>query len=384
MSNNYILFSKKIFNGYNFLYDHAIVVENGKIVDIDFKNIILERYKNLPIHDMKNHVIAPSFIDLHINGCGGVLLNDDISINTLEIMHKTNLKFGCTSFLPTLITTTPEEIKEAVNLVAKLYKEQQYKKILGIHIEGPYISSVKKGIHNAKFIKPIDLAMVDFLIEKAIEVPIKITMAPETNDLSLIHKLAQNGVIVSLGHSNATHAQAQQAIEHGISLGTHLFNAMSGFEGRNPGVVGALLNSDIPCGIIVDGYHVNYNSIALVKKIKQEKLYIVTDAVTPMGTDMSSFTFANQEIMVEHGKCVNKDGTLAGSHIDMMSSVKNCVQHVGISLAESLRMASLYPARVMSLQNDLGLISKGFIANLVVFDENFKMMNVIENGQIIN
>ena len=187
MSNNYILFSKKIFNGYNFLYDHAIVVENGKIVDIDFKNIILERYKNLPIHDMKNHVIAPSFIDLHINGCGGVLLNDDISINTLEIMHKTNLKFGCTSFLPTLITTTAEEIREAVNLVAKLYKKQPYKKILGIHIEGPYISSVKKGIHNAKFIKPIDVEMVDFLIEKALEVPIKITMAPETNDLSLIH-----------------------------------------------------------------------------------------------------------------------------------------------------------------------------------------------------
>ena len=159
---------------------------------------------------------------------------------------------------------------------------------------------------------------------------------------------------------------------------------MSGFEGRNPGVVGALLNSDIPCGIIVDGYHVNYNSIALVKKIKQEKLYIITDAVTPMGTDMSSFTFANQEIMVENGKCVNKDGTLAGSNIDMMSSVKNCVQHVGISLAESLKMASLYPARVMSLQNDLGLISKGFVANLVVFDDNFQMINVIENGQIIN
>ncbi len=377
--NRYAITSTKIFDGEQFLSNKAIIINNNQIEDI----VDLEEINSIDIIDYKNNIIAPAFIDLQLNGCGGVLFNDNISTSTLEIMHKTNLKFGTTSFLPTLITTSEDEIRKAVEVVAFFYEKYPHN-IIGIHIEGPYISKIKKGIHNPVYMKEISDEMVNFIIESVKKVPIKITIAPEENSIDKIEQLVKGGVRVSIGHSNANYQTAKKGINAGISLATHLFNAMSAFEGRNPGVVGAVLDSPtVYSGIIVDGHHVDFNSIALVKEIKKDKLFIVTDATTPMGTNMKQFQFADQTIYVKNDTCVNENGTLAGAKIDMMSSLVNAISYANISMKESLKMVSLYPARAIGLDTYLGRISKGYIANIVIFNADFKIISTIDCGNII-
>ncbi len=375
----YAITSKKIFDGEQFLSNKAIIISENKIEDIlDLKDI-----GSIELIDYQDNIIAPAFIDLQLNGCGGVLFNDDISEQTLEVMHKTNLRFGTTSFLPTLITTSEENIKKAVEVVTKFHEKHPFN-VIGIHIEGPYISKIKKGIHNPIYMEPISLEMVEFLVEAGKKVPIKITMAPEENSIDRIKQLVDGGVKVSIGHTNADYKTAKEGIRAGISFATHLFNAMSPMEGRSPNVVGAVLDShSVHAGIIVDGYHVDYASISLVKEIKKDKLYIVTDAVTPMGTDMEQFQFADQTIYVRDGKCENKDGTLAGANIDMMASVANAVNHANISVCEALRMASLYPAEAMGKSNIIGRIAKQYVANFVILDRDYKTVATIDCGKVI-
>lgn len=379
----YALINGKIFTGDKFIYNHAVIIDKTMIIDILPLDNVDSNYQSIEKKDVDQAIICPGFIDLQLNGCGGVLFNDDTSANTLKTMHETNLKFGTTSFLPTLITTTDEQIKQAVQVVKEYHKKNKFS-IIGIHIEGPYISKIKKGIHNPHYIKEIPNTMVEFLCNEVKNVPIKITMAPEENSSYKIKQLTDAGVIVSIGHTNGTYEQIKEAITNGATLATHLFNAMSAFEGRSTGAVGAILNSpNIYSGIIADGYHVNFSSLELVKKIKKDKLYIVTDAVTPMGTNMNHFRFADQYIFVKDGKCTNESGTLAGANIDMLSSIKNVVQYTDISLSEALRMASLYPAYAIGFKNILGRIAKNWIANIAIITENLVLKATIDNGKYI-
>jgi N-acetylglucosamine-6-phosphate deacetylase len=192
-------------------------------------------------------------------------------------------------------------------------------------------------------------------------------------------------VVVAIGHSNATYLEAKKSFDLGINVATHLFNAMSQMEARTPGVVPAVLNDEnVYAGIIVDGLHVDYNVIKLAKKIKGEKLFVVTDTATAMGTDMEEFVFGDQRVLVKDGKFVSENGVLAGANISMILSLKNLVKHVNIPLTEALRMLSLYPARVMKIDNQLGKIQVGFKANFVLFDMNYKVNYMIENGQIFD
>ncbi len=374
----YALINIKFFQNYSLQTNQAIIIKNTKIDSIVNIQDIPESIEKL---DMKGLYISSGFIDLQLNGCGGVLFNDDISEKTLAIMNETNLLYGCTSFLPTLITTNEIEIKKAIDVVNRYYIKHP-NIVLGIHIEGPYISKVKKGIHNPLYIKSLTAEMCDFLCSWVKKVPIKLTLAPEENNIEYIKKLSNAGIKISIGHTNATYNEAQQAIDAGACFATHLFNAMSAFEGREPSVVGAILNNPVYAGIIVDGYHVDYKSIEISKKIKKDKLFIVTDAVTPLGTNLTSFTFADQEIFVKNGKCVSSEGTLAGACIDMMSSVKNLVEHVGISLEESLKMASLYPAVAFGVSDRLGKIQSNYYANLAIFDKNYQVKYSISNGSL--
>ncbi|MDR2008164.1 MAG: N-acetylglucosamine-6-phosphate deacetylase [Alphaproteobacteria bacterium] len=374
----YAITSKKIFNGENFHDNKAIIIEGNRI-----KNILpRQEIGNIEIIDYGNNIIAPAFVDLQINGCGGVLFNDDISTKTLEIMLKTNLSVGTTSFLPTLITAAEADVKSAVEVATQMHEKYPFN-IVGVHIEGPYISKIKKGIHNPVYMKPISPQMVDFFIESNKKIPILLTLAPEENDVALIQALAVAGVKVALGHSNANYAQAATGIDAGISMATHLFNAMSPLEGRNPNVVGAVLNSPyVSTGVIIDGNHVDFANVALAHKIKADKLFMVTDAATPMGTDMKEFVFADQKVYVQGNKYVNKDGTLAGANITMLESVGNAVNHVNLSLAESLKMASLYPVRAFGVKK-IGRVLADYVANLIVFDDNYKLIATIDGGNII-
>lgn len=255
---------------------------------------------------------------------------------------------------------------------------------MGLHLEGPCISNIKKGIHNPAYIQPLNSKMVDFLCQAGQDLPIKITLAPETNSLPLVQQLIKAGLRISIGHTNGTYKEVEAVIASGATLATHLFNAMSAFEGRNPNAVGAILNNpSVYSGIIIDGVHVDYHSIQIVKKIKQDKLFIVTDGVTPMGTNLKEFMLANQKIYVQGNKCVNAEGVLAGTNINMFSSLKNAVLQAKIPLDQALAMVSLIPAKAIGVEHSLGKIAVNNIANMAVFHEkNWQYKYTMAEGQL--
>ncbi|MFA0016125.1 N-acetylglucosamine-6-phosphate deacetylase [Vibrio lentus] len=373
----YALSNCKIYTGSDVLTDHAVVIENELIKKVC---PISELPEGIEIRDLNGANLSPGFIDLQLNGCGGVMLNDEITADTMQIMHKANLQSGCTSFLPTLITSSDEDMR-AVITAAREYHNQYQNQSLGLHLEGPYLNVAKKGIHSVDHIRKSDSEMIELICENS-DLVAKVTLAPELNDPEHIERLRKAGVVVSIGHTNATYAEARQGFESGITFATHLFNAMTPMVGREPGVVGAIYDTpEVYAGIIADGFHVDYANIRIAHKIKGEKLVLVTDATAPAGADMEYFIFVGKKVYYRDGKCVDENGTLGGSALTMIEAVQNTVEHAGIALDEALRMATLYPATAISVESKLGRIKKGMVANLAVFDRDFNVKATVVNGQ---
>ncbi|MBE8574347.1 N-acetylglucosamine-6-phosphate deacetylase [Vibrio sp. OPT18] len=373
----YALSNCKIYTGSDVLTDHAVVIENELIKKVC---PISELPEEIEVRDLDGANLSPGFIDLQLNGCGGVMLNDEITAETMQIMHKANLKSGCTSFLPTLITSSDEDMR-AVITAAREYHNQYQNQSLGLHLEGPYLNVAKKGIHSVDHIRKSDNEMIELICENR-DLVAKVTLAPELNDPEHIERLHKAGVVVSIGHTNATYAEARQGFESGITFATHLFNAMTPMVGREPGVVGAIYDTpEVYAGIIADGFHVDYANIRIAHKIKGEKLVLVTDATAPAGADMEYFIFVGKKVYYRDGKCVDENGTLGGSALTMIEAVQNTVEHAGIALDEALRMATLYPAAAIGVESKLGRIKKGMVANLAVFDRDFNVKATVVNGQ---
>ncbi|PMG14229.1 N-acetylglucosamine-6-phosphate deacetylase [Vibrio splendidus] len=373
----YALSNCKIYTGSDVLTDHAVVIENELIKKVC---PISELPEGIKVRDLNGANLSPGFIDLQLNGCGGVMLNDEITADTMQIMHKANLKSGCTSFLPTLITSSDEDMR-AVITAAREYHNQYQNQSLGLHLEGPYLNVAKKGIHSVDHIRKSDSEMIELICENN-DLVAKVTLAPELNDPEHIERLRKAGVVVSIGHTNATYAEARQGFESGITFATHLFNAMTPMVGREPGVVGAIYDTpEVYAGIIADGFHVDYANIRIAHKIKGEKLVLVTDATAPAGADMEYFIFVGKKVYYRDGKCVDENGTLGGSALTMIEAVQNTVEHAGIALDEALRMATLYPATAIGVESKLGRIKKGMVANLAVFDRDFNVKATVVNGQ---
>lgn len=373
----YALTNCKIFTGNDVLVKHAVII-NGETIDAVCPEEMLP--SGIKMVDLNGANLSPGFIDLQLNGCGGVMFNDEITAETIDIMHKANLKSGCTSFLPTLITSSDENMRQAID-AAREYQSQYPNQSLGLHLEGPYLNVMKKGIHSVDFIRPSDDEMIETMCANR-DVIAKVTLAPENNKPEHIEKLVKAGIVVSIGHTNATYAEARQSFESGITFATHLFNAMTPMVGREPGVVGAIYDTpDVYAGIIADGFHVDYANIRIAHKIKGEKLVLVTDATAPAGADMDYFIFVGKKVYYRDGKCVDENGTLGGSALTMIEAVQNTVEHVGIALDEALRMATLYPAKAIGVDEILGRIKKGMIANLTVFDRDFNVKATVVNGQ---
>ena len=365
-----------IYTAKEVLYGHAVVVENDRIKAIVREEALPEDLQRI---DLKGNNLTAGFIDLQLNGCGGVMFNEDISVRTLEIMQETNLKSGTTSYLPTFITPPDEGMKSAVNIMRD-YLAQYQNQALGLHLEGPYLSREKKGVHREEYIREISSEMKDFLCANA-DVITKITLAAENPTARYIAEFVKCGIVVSIGHSNATYEVAQQAIADGAGFATHLHNAMSPVSsGRAMGVVGAVLDSDIYAGIIVDGLHVDFGNVRIAKKAKGDKLCIVTDAVAAAGADIDSFVFVGKTVYVRNGKCYDANGTLGGAAITMIESIQNAVKEVGIPLDEALRMCNYYPSKAIGVDDKLGSIEAGKIANLTVFSHDFKIIGTAVNG----
>ncbi|MDC5847907.1 N-acetylglucosamine-6-phosphate deacetylase [Vibrio europaeus] len=373
----YALTNCKIYTGSDVLVEHAVIINNNLIESVC---PISELPSDIETRDLNGANLSPGFIDLQLNGCGGVMLNDEITAETMQIMHQANLKSGCTSFLPTLITSSDEDMRQAV-AAARDYHTQYQNQSLGLHLEGPYLNVMKKGIHSVDHIRPSEDNMIDFMCENT-DVIAKVTLAPEHNDPVHIERLKAAGIVVSIGHTNATYTEARKSFDAGISFATHLFNAMTPMVGREPGVVGAIYDTpEVYAGIIADGFHVDYANIRIAHKIKGEKLVLVTDATAPAGADMDYFIFVGKKVYYRDGKCVDENGTLGGSALTMIEAVQNTVEHVGIALDEALRMATLYPAKAIGLEEQLGRVKKGMVANLTVFDRDFNVQATVVNGQ---
>ncbi|URJ28963.1 N-acetylglucosamine-6-phosphate deacetylase [Blochmannia endosymbiont of Camponotus sp. C-046] len=382
----YALINSTIYTGKKILDNHALIVSDNFIKAICLKS---ELPKHMEVHDLSGFLLTPGFIDLQVNGCGGVQFNDHInaiSMCTLKTMQITNQFSGCTSFLPTLITSNDVLMQRAVN-VMRTFLSQNNNQALGLHLEGPFLNSTKKGIHNSTLIRVPTEEMINYLCENS-DVIRKITLAPEQLlDMTCIKKLQKSGICIAIGHSNATYTQTRFSFSYGVSFGTHLFNAMPPLTAREPGVIGAIFDApEIYCSVIADGLHVHWANIRYAKKIKGDHLILVTDATSPAGLNKgkSCFLFSNKTIYHSNNRCVDSKGVLSGSTLTMIQAIKNSVEYAGIPLDEAVRMATLYPAKVIGMDHCLGSLEINKIANLTVFNTDYQIKKTIVNGKIVN
>lgn len=367
--------AKHLFDGQQFIDDQVLTVTNGMIsaIDQDIHHVDIQM----------SGLVVPGFIDLQVNGGGGVLFNDSPSVDKLKTMIAAHAKFGTTAMMPTLITDKIEVMTQAADAIAEAIS-QKVPGILGIHFEGPHLSFEKKGTHSAEYIRAIAEAEWQIFSRKDIG-QVMVTVAPENVSVTEIKRLTDLGINVCLGHTNADFYTAQKAVDAGAKGFTHLFNAMSPLQGRETGVVGcALLNDNTQCGLIVDGHHVDYASCRLAIKVKPPGgIFLVTDAMPPVGTDMKEFPLYDRMVYVNNGKLTSTTGELAGSSLNMVTAVKNTHLGLNIPLDESLRMASLYPAQYLYENKTIirGKLTVGMQADMVALHEDFTVLSTWISGE---
>ncbi|HIF9501460.1 TPA: N-acetylglucosamine-6-phosphate deacetylase [Photobacterium damselae] len=373
----YAITNINVFDGVEIHHNQIIIIENDTITKVISNDETMDmQLPNVQI-DGKGYLATAGFIDLQLNGCGGVLLNTDPSLKTLDIMNKTNLKTGTTQFLPTFITSDQQAMENIVSIVGELDQPETHG-VLGLHLEGPFISIEKKGAHRQEFIRELDLPTARFFAQNADKIRV-LTVAPENTSQEAIDIVRNAGITVSLGHTNATYAQVCE--KNGLEMATHLYNAMTPLGSREPGVVGYIFDKKPHAGIIVDGIHADYPSVRIAHQLMGEKLFMVTDAVTPAGTDMTEYDMAGVKAYVTNGKCHYEDGTIAGAAITMIEGVRNLIQHVGLSREEALRMASLYPAKAIKIDDSYGKITEGYKANIVLLNDNNQVEHIFQMGR---
>lgn len=356
-----IFSADRIFTGLAWLPDHAILEDEGIIVDV--LPIV-----SLPPNSVREHfnMITPAFIDAQIYGASGKLFSAFPSVNSLDLLYKHCLKGGTHYFLPTVATNTLTIVKECIDAV-KLYWKSGGKGVVGLHLEGPWINKTKRGAHLENLISVPDKAVVKDLLEYGAGVIKMITIAPEVCSTEVLEQLRSYNIVLSAGHSDATFSLASASFDKGIRAATHLFNAMSPLHHRNPGLPGAVFqHSQVCASIIADGHHVDFAMISIAKTLLSERLFLITDAVTETSEGPYQHTLEGDKYVC--------NGILSGSALMMIDAVKNCISNAGISEEEALRMATLYPARVLGIE-DLGLIKKGYRAELVFMDKDWTVLS---------
>jgi len=380
MSNRFALTGARIFDGADWHDDAALVVGDGLVEGIFPAGAIPSGVARV---DTGGGRLVPGFVDLQVNGGGGVMLNDHPDVASIETICRAHAPFGTTALLPTLITDTPAITAAAVAAGAQAARKK-VPGFLGLHLEGPHLSIARKGAHDPALIRPMTDADQAALIAARKELPVLLTtIAPESVEPARVAALAKAGIVVSLGHSDTGYNTASAFAEAGATVVTHLFNAMSQIGNREPGLAGAAIDiGSLSAGIIADGIHVDPATMAIALRAKTGpgKIVLVTDAMATIGTDMTSFTLNGRIIYRKDGSLRLADGTLAGADLDMISAVRYVHHAVGLDLDEALRMASLYPAQAIGQAHRLGRFANGTAADIVALSDDLNVKSVWIGG----
>lgn len=356
-------YAERLFTGNEFLQQQVVTVADGSIVDIAAAGTIAERPSK------QYEIIAPAFMDIQIYGAHGKLLAVYPEADSLHKLYDYCSKGGASHFQATVATNSKEVFFACIDAV-KAYWNEGGKGCIGLHVEGPWLHPVRKGAHIESFIHSPSVEEARELLEYGKGVITMITLAPEVCSREVIDLVRSYGVVISAGHSNATYEEATAAFNAGIPAATHLYNAMSPLQHRAPGIVGAIFDHPrVMASIVPDGFHVDFAAIRIAKKILQERLFVITDAVTETSEGPYPHHLAADRY--------ESNGILSGSALTMASSVRNLVNKVGIELGEALRMVSLYPAQVMNRDKQMGKIAKGYKANLVMLDNALQVQALV-------
>ena len=367
-----------IFDGESVREHKAVLIEGEHIVAVvDPEQVPADIGAS---YDLEGGTLIPGFIDLQVNGGGGVLFTAAPTVDSLRTIGAAHRQYGTTGFLPTLISTRFDVMREAVSAVAEAIAIGT-PGVLGLHLEGPFLSPERKGVHDAGKFCQLDQTGLDILTSLQVGSTV-VTLAPELTSPQMISRLVEEGVIVCGGHSGATYAQTRDALAQGLSGFTHLYNAMTPLQSREPGMVGAALEDDDSWfGIIADGHHIHPAafSVAVAAK-KRGGALLVTDAMPTVGSPDTSFILDGKTIVASEGRVTNAEGTLAGSDLNMLSAVNNAAEFARLDWFEAVRMASLYPARALGLERELGAIRPGFRASLLALDSAHRIRTSWING----
>lgn len=367
------LVNGRILRDSGWVEDHVVLIEGARIQQIVPSD---SRWSADSSYDLHGQTLLPGFIDVQVNGGGGVLFNDDPSVASIREIGRAHRRFGTTGFLPTLISDDLHVVSRAVKATQDAI-ESGVPGVLGIHIEGPFLNEARKGVHDETKLRWLDEDALGLLTSLKGGRTL-VTLAPERTTPDIIRKLSDAGVIVSAGHTNGTYEEIRTALDHGLTGFTHLFNAMSQLTGREPGAVGAALDDDNSwCGIILDGHHVDPVVLRIAMRSKRrDRFMLVTDAMPTVGAPNKTFRLQGRPISVAYDNMlVDEHGRLAGSDIDMATAVRNSLEMLEVDLPQAARMASLHPATFLGLDRELGRIEPGYRADLVLVDHS---VNVIE------
>lgn len=369
------IFANRVFTGAEMLPGRFVCIADGRIIGIE-----QTRPVGVPVLTLADDVVlSPGFVDLQVNGGGGVLFNDCMDAGGLAHIAAAHRKSGTTSILPTVISGCREQLRTAMRVVAAAI-EAGVPGIIGVHLEGPFLNPERRGIHPAASIAVMSEADLDLLCAP-FPGALLITLAPEMVPPEAIGRLVRAGRIVFAGHTNAGFAQAEDALDQGLSGFTHLFNAMSQLSVREPGAVGAALTDQrAHAGIILDGLHVHPAAARLaLASMGPERLFLVSDAMATAGSDVTEFDFDGRRIRLVDGKLTDAAGTLAGAHLTMANAVSNSVNRLGCGLADALRMATSTPADCIG--QPVGCIKLGYSADMVALDAKLRPIQVWTRGK---
>ena len=374
----FALTGARVFDGESIRDGLAVVIEGDRIAEVVSEEKLASGIERRVLN---GGLLVPGFIDVQVNGGGGALLNDNPTIDTVRRIAESHRKFGTTGMLPTVITDAPEVLSKAIAAV-KAARAENVPGVLGIHIEGPFLDKERKGAHELRFIREMTEADVA-RIANADCGSVMLTLAPNRVSPDLIKSLAGKGVLVSLGHSEASLAEVTKALASGARAFTHLFNAMSQLNGREPGMVGAALaDPDSFCGLIADGYHVHDAAMKVALAAKPRgRIMLITDAMPTAAGGPDSFALQGRAVHLVNGKLVLDDGTLAGSNLTMDEAIRYCVERLGVSLEDALRMASLNPAAFLRREHELGRIKAGYLASLVHLSDDLQVLETWIDGK---